>query len=142
MRQLERLCLIGSLTVAMALGASAAGFAQLGGATTGVSGRGEYDYTCAQCHGPGGRGDGVMVHYLKYKPTDLTALARNNHGVFPEKQIRAIIDGTKVVGAHGESGAREMPVWGREFLKQGSSPEQAQARISALVGYIKSIQEK
>jgi len=80
-----------------------------------------------------------MAHYLKYKPTDLTALARNNHGVFPEKQITAIIDGTKVVGAHG---AREMPVWGREFLNQGSSPEQAQARISALVGYLRSIQEK
>ena len=139
MRQLERFCLIGSLTVAMALAASTAGFAQAGGATTGVSGRGEYDYTCVQCHGPAGRGDGVMAHYLKYKPTDLTALARNNHGVFPEKQIKAIIDGTKVVGAHG---AREMPVWGREFLNQGSNPEQAQARISALVGYLKSIQEK
>ena len=139
MRQLERFCLIGSLTVAMALAASTAGFAQAGGATTGVSGRGEYDYTCVQCHGPAGRCDGVMAPYLKSTPTDLTELARKKHGVFPEKQIKAIIDGTKEVGPHG---TREMPVWGRQFLNQGSSPEQAQARISALVGYLRSIQEK
>ena len=80
-----------------------------------------------------------MAHYLKYKPTDLTELARNNHGVFPEKQVKAIIDATKVVGSHG---AREMPVWGREFVSEGSSPEQAQARMKALVDYLKSIQEK
>ncbi len=139
MRQLERLRLIGSLTLAIALAAPAAGFALLGSATTGVSGRGEYDYTCVQCHGPAARGDGVMARYLKHKPADLTALARNNHGIFPEKRVRAIIDGTKVAGSHG---AREMPVWGREFLKEGSSPEQAQERISALVGYLESIQEK
>ena len=66
--------------------------------------------------GTDGHGDGVMAHYLKYKPTDLTALARNNHGVFPEKQVKAIIDGTKVVGPHG---GREMPVWGREFVSEG-----------------------
>lgn len=139
MRQLERLCLIGSLTLAMALAESTAGFAQFGSATGSVSGRGEYDYTCIQCHGPAGRGDGVMAGDLKHKPTDLTALARNNHGVFPEKQVKAIIYGTKVVSSHGP---REMPVWGREFLSQGSNPEQAQARISALVDYLKSIQEK
>jgi len=139
MHQLEQLCLVGSLTLAIALAAASAGFAQVGGATTAVSGRGEYDYTCVQCHGTDGHGDGVMAHYLKYKPTDLTALARNNHGVFPEKQVKAIIDGTKVVGSHG---AREMPVWGREFVSEGSSPEQAQARMKALVDYLKSIQEK
>jgi mono/diheme cytochrome c family protein len=139
MRQFKRLCLVVSLMVAITLVASASGFAQLGGATTGVSGRGEYDYTCAQCHGPAGRGDGVMAPYLKQKPTDLTGLARSNHGAFPEKRIKSIIDGTKVSGSHG---SREMPVWGREFLNQGSNPEQAQVRISALVGYLKSIQEK
>ena len=72
MHQLEQLCLVGSLTLAaIALAAASAGFAQVGGATTAVSGRGEYDYTCVQCHGNGMDGHGVMAHYLKYtRPPD------------------------------------------------------------------------
>ena len=80
-----------------------------------------------------------MRIFLKDSPSDLTALARNNHGVFPEKHIKAVIDGTKEVGPHG---TRDMPVWGREFQNEGSSPQQAQARIRALVDYLRSIQEK
>ena len=72
------------------------------------------------------------------KPTDLTLLAHYNHGVFPAGKVTAVVDGTKDVGPHG---AREMPIWGREFTSLGSSPEQAKARIKALVDYIKSKQE-
>jgi mono/diheme cytochrome c family protein len=140
MCQLEQLCLIASLTLAMAVTTGSAGFVQnAAGGTSSVSGRDQYLNSCAACHGSRGRGNGAVRIFLKDSPSDLTALARNNHGVFPEKQIKAIIDGTKEVGPHG---TREMPVWGREFLNQGSSPEQAQARISALVGYLRSIQEK
>ncbi len=140
MCQLEQLCLIASLTLAMAVTTGSVGFVQnAAGGTSSVSGRDQYLSSCAACHGSRGRGNGAVRIFLKDRPSDLTALARNNHGVFPEKQIKAIIDGTKEVGPHG---TREMPVWGREFLNQGSNPEQAQARISALVGYLRSIQEK
>jgi mono/diheme cytochrome c family protein len=140
MRRLEQLCLLASLTLAIAFAATNAGFAQeAGGGTGAVSGRDEYVSSCGACHGPVGKGDGQVAGFLKYKPADLTALARKNKGVFPEKRLEAFIDGTKMIGPHG---AREMPVWGREFLKEGSSPEQAKARITALVDYLKSIQEK
>ncbi len=140
MHRLEQLCLVAGLTLAMALPAARAAFAQAGeGGGAAVSGRDEYVNSCAACHGPDGRGDGVVAGFLKNKPTDLTALARNNRGEFPEKKLEAFIDGTETIGPHG---AREMPVWGREFLKEGSSPEQVQARISALLDYLKSIQTK
>ena len=140
MCQLEQLCLIASLTLAMAVTTGSVGFVQnAAGGTSSVSGRDQYLSSCAACHGSRGRGNGAVRIFLKDSPSDLTALARNNHGVFPEKHIKAIIDGTKEVGPHG---TREMPVWGREFLNQGNSPEQAQARISALVDYLRSIQEK
>ncbi len=140
MRRLEQFCLVASLAFAMVLSAARASFAQgAGGATAAVPGRDEYVNSCAACHGPEGRGDGVVAGFLKNKPTDLTALARENRGIFPEKKLKAFIDGTKMIGPHG---AREMPVWGHEFRKEGSSPEQAQARIDALVEYLRSIQQK
>lgn len=140
MRDLEQYFLVAGLTLAMTLATAGAGFAQNAGAgTTAVSGRDEYVYSCANCHGPEGRGDGYIAGFLKRKPADLTALARKNHGAFPEERVQNFIDGTKTTGPHG---AREMPVWGREFLKEGSSPEQAKARIKALLDYLKSIQEK
>lgn len=140
MRQLEQLCLIASLTLAMAVTTGSTGFVQnAAGGTSLVSGRDEYLNSCSACHGSKGRGNGAVGLFLKDRPSNLTTLAMKNHGVFPEEQIKAIIDGTKEVGPHG---TREMPVWGRQFLSQGSSPEEARARISALVGYLRSIQEK
>ena len=127
MRPLEQLCLIASLTLAMAVTTGSAGFVQNAAGGILVSGRDEYLNSCA------------VGLFLKDRPSDLTTVAMRNHGVFPEDQIKAIIDGTKEVGPYG---TREMPVWGRQFLSQGSSPEQAQARISALVIYLRSIQEK
>lgn len=143
MRHVEQLSLIWSFTLAVMLALPAAGFAQAaGGETSAVSGKDEYQQFCSPCHGMDGRGERArfsIASKLWNKPTDLTLLAHYNHGVFPEKEVKAVVDGTKAVGPHG---AREMPIWGREFSSLGSSPEQAQARINAIADYIKSIQEK
>jgi len=129
----QRLSLIWSATLAAILALPAAGFTQA------LTGREVFLDSCAPCHGRTAHGDGPIAAFLKNKPTDLTLLAHYNHGVFPEAKVSAMINGTNVTGPHG---AREMPVWGREFVSEGSSPEKAQARIKALIDFLKAIQEK
>ena len=46
-------------------------------------GKAEYRSSCAPCHGIDAKGDGSVADSLKTRPTDLTALAKNNNGVFP-----------------------------------------------------------
>jgi hypothetical protein len=84
---------------------------------------------------------------LKKKPANLTLLSKNNGGVFPEKEVRDFIDGTKTAAGHG---TREMPIWGYAFMyrqsaKSGSgapplTETQVNAKIQMLVDYIKGIQ--
>jgi mono/diheme cytochrome c family protein len=111
-------------------------------------GRIEYMLSCAQCHGTGARGDGVIAGYLTTPPPDLTTLARRNGGVFPADDIYAIIEGGKRTGPHG---SREMPAWGIRYAVEAAeaygftyTPEEQAAyiheRIRALVGYIASLQ--
>jgi mono/diheme cytochrome c family protein len=57
------------------------------------NGRTEFMSKCAECHGADGKGAGPMTGKLKRKPADLTALARNNKGVFSAAAIAAIVDG-------------------------------------------------
>ncbi len=105
---------------------------------------------CAQCHGMDGTGDGPVAPALKKKPANLTLLAKNNGGVFPEKEVRDFIDGTKTSAAHG---SRAMPIWGDAFRMRSASEgagktmgsvgltqAQVNAKIEGLVNYVKSIQ--
>jgi mono/diheme cytochrome c family protein len=63
---------------------------------------------CAACHGPAAEGNGPMAEVLEVKPTDLTALAAANGGVFPmERAVRAI-DGRSKLLSHGGA----MPLFG------------------------------
>ncbi len=92
----------------------------------------------------GQRGWSPVAAALTKKPADLTVLAKNNAGTFPEEKVTSYINGNEMVAAHG---TREMPVWGMEFSKgviggPGKSVGQVNARIQMLVDYIKSIQEK
>jgi len=110
-----------------------------------ITGSHEFRISCASCHGVDGKGNGEMASILTLKPTDLTALAKNNNGVFPETRVYQLIDGRQAFDGHGD---RAMPVWGIRYLLEhavrygGDSNEQVvQARISRLVGYIQSIQE-
>jgi mono/diheme cytochrome c family protein len=97
---------------------------------------------CGSCHGPNGKGDGILSGTLKQKPADLTLIAQKNGGKFPTAEIVSFIDGTKPVAAHGD---REMPVWG-EVMKEespGALGQEAvvQAKITSIVNYLKSIQQ-
>ena len=111
-----------------------------------LSGKDEYVFHCASCHGLDGRGDGPAAAVFKIKPANLTLLSRRNGGVFPAKRVFATIDGTAIVAAHG---SRDMPVWGEIFERQGSNTynraataREVRERIQRLVHYLESIQRK
>jgi mono/diheme cytochrome c family protein len=99
---------------------------------------------CGACHGKGGKGDGPVAAVLKTPVPDLTLLAANNEGIFPEEQIEDSIVGKSKVTSHGTI---DMPVWGSAF--EGVRPDWkpfhreawARQRIHNLVEYISTIQE-
>ena len=93
---------------------------------------------CAPCHGPAGRGDGVMAGQLRNVPPNLATLARRNGGVFPVERTRQIIEGSGPA-AHG---TRDMPVWGPLLERMALGGSGAQDRINALVRHLQDIQER
>ena len=103
----------------------------------------EYGASCASCHGPAGKGDGVLVRHLVSKPTDLTTLTRRNGGVFPSQRVWETIDGRGSVEicAHG---SREMPIWGLIYRSEDTQPQDLHARnrIASLLDYLARIQQK
>ena len=114
-------------------------------------GEAEYLDSCAICHGALGKGDGPLASYLKNSVPALTGLAKANGGVFPVSNLYAIIDGTKVTGAHG---TRKMPAWGRTYSLQAERDLRrfslgyedrrqtyVRSRILALIEFLASIQE-
>lgn len=110
-----------------------------------VIGADEYQRSCMNCHGVGGRGDGPMAQSLTVKPADLTQITKNNDGLFPIIWLYQVIDGTTLLPTHGE---RAMPVWGERYLEEdggkygGLEGEQAvRLRILELIFYIQSIQQ-
>jgi Cytochrome C oxidase, cbb3-type, subunit III len=101
-------------------------------------GKMEYQSSCAACHGADAKGGGPVSKDLKTRPADLTALAKNNNGVFPYERVYQVIDGRNTtITSHG---TREMPVWGYRF-----GPPQAfrfKQRIIAVIDYLKTLQQK
>lgn len=111
-------------------------------------GKREYESNCANCHGVKGKGDGMYKPYLNKSPTDLSALAKANHGVFPYQHVYESIDGRKAIAAHGSG---DMPIWGADYLAKSAGdymdvpfdPEiYVRTRITALVDYIHRLQAK
>lgn len=98
--------------------------------------RRDYETACVSCHGSTGKGDGPLSGKMKTRPPDLTALSRNNQGVFPAQRVARAIDGREEIKAHGK---RDMPVWGNSFRMRDVGPSPA-ARIEALTDYIRSMQ--
>jgi len=130
---------------------SAARAQEMGPGGSIISGAGQYRTHCAQCHGTDGKGDGPVAAALTVKPADLTVLAKNNGGVFPEEQVVNAINGTSQVAAHGTKGAgtTPMPVWGLAFRSSTESgtgadftPEEVNKKIKLIVDYIKTLQVK
>ena len=113
-------------------------------------GKQEYMFSCADCHGVDGKGNGPVAEYMKPKVPDLTVLAKHSGDVFPFARVYDVIDGRQVVEAHGP---RDMLIWGNEFSREGENrsggyamPQElnsyARGKIIALIGYIYSLQTK
>ena len=102
-----------------------------------TSGPALYRTYCAACHGKAGRGDGPLASQLATRPSDLTTLAHRNGGSFPFETIYRVIDGRKVVKAHGA-----MPAWGEAFDEAGRGADRTKARerLTLLTQYVASIQ--
>jgi mono/diheme cytochrome c family protein len=99
-----------------------------------------YRQYCSVCHGPHGAGDGPVADALRVKPTDLTQLAHNRSGKFPELRVMNFIRGEERAVAHG---TQQMPIWGRVFLDDsGGRPEIVQMRIYAVMKYVEELQAK
>jgi mono/diheme cytochrome c family protein len=110
---------------------------------SGYSGAKLYNRFCASCHGDKGQGDGIVAASFSIMVPDLTRIAKRQGGVFPEEQIRRIIDGRKSLPPHG---SREMPVWGYEFYAQNEAKPDAQMRtdemVRRLADYVRSLQKE
>ena len=106
----------------------------MGADYTDYSGRELYARFCAACHGAHAHGDGPVSKYLNVEVPDLRFLARRNHGVFPDEQVRRIVDGRTIIGAHG---TRIMPVWGQEFMhSEGSAADGNETATGETIGRI------
>jgi mono/diheme cytochrome c family protein len=104
-----------------------------------VAGGHTFKTYCASCHGKEAKGDGPLADSLRFRPPDLTLLAKRNGGSYPAETIYRTIEGRKPVKGHGGS---EMPVWGDAFknVESGFSEEKVKEKIDGLVEFLKSIQ--
>lgn len=102
-----------------------------------VSGAATYNAYCSVCHGPSAKGDGPAAKALTTAPSDLTQIAKQNNGKFPDLRIKAMIEGDDAPMAHG---TRDMPMWGPLFKRtEGNASE---LRVKNLIDYLESIQGK
>lgn len=100
-----------------------------------------YEQYCMVCHGLRGQGDGELAEELRVAPADLTTIAKRRGGVFPEVELREVIDGRRRVRAHG---AANMPLWGDVFSSQRAGAQneiEIRDKVTSLVTYLKSIQK-
>jgi mono/diheme cytochrome c family protein len=97
-----------------------------------------YRHYCASCHGRDGTGGGPAASSLKSVPPDLTRLSGRRGGLFPRREVEAIIRG-RSISAHG---SEEMPVWGPIFKALDPSDARVTARIESLALHLESIQRR
>ena len=108
--------------------------------TSPISGKQMYTNYCAPCHGVDGKGQGPASSALKAPPTDLTVLAKNNNGKYPDAHIVTVLRFGSELPAHGSA---HMPVWGPILGNMNRSNDMdKQLRISNLSRYLESIQER
>jgi mono/diheme cytochrome c family protein len=98
-----------------------------------------YDRYCVTCHGTSAKGDGPLAAQLRKPPANLTLLAQRNGGVFSAEMVARIIDGRKPLAGHGGG---DMPVWGDAFGRTSDGPDTTPQKITALVAYLQSLQQK
>jgi mono/diheme cytochrome c family protein len=105
-----------------------------------TSGKMMYTSYCAPCHGADGRGNGPVASSLRIPPTDLTGLAKANHGKYPETHIVSVLRFGTELRSHGSA---DMPVWGTVFGKMGKvNPQERDLRTANLSRYLETLQAK
>ena len=134
--------------IASAIGAAPALLAQDPGSVTSVetvvsdmSGPALYKSYCSSCHGVAAKGDGLLAEHLRYRPADLTLIAKRNRGTFDRDRVYRTIDGRDPVKGHGGT---DMPVWGDAFKRSGdgNDEETVKRRIQSLVDFLGTLQVK
>ena len=107
----------------------------------------DFLHYCARCHGNEGKGDGTDANEVAgYHALDFTRISKNHNGEFPRQYVYDIVDGGKRVPEH-QDWNNPMPLWGMVFQLKGQeysaeSEANVKRRVSALVDYIESLQEK
>jgi hypothetical protein len=81
------------------------------------------------------------VSPLHLPAPDLTALTRQNGGVFPRERIRESITVGPAAARRGGHGTADMPVWGAVFLGLDKNDTMTAIRIENVVNYLASLQE-
>lgn len=106
-----------------------------------VSGAYAFRTYCASCHGVDGKGEGPLTDSLRFRPPDLTLIAKRNGGEYPADKVTRIVDGRNPVKGHG---GPDMPIWGDAFrnAETGFDQEAARAKIRSVVEHLKTIQAK
>jgi len=102
-----------------------------------VSGSKLFHSYCAACHGQDGKGDGPAAPAFKKPPADLTALAKDNGGVFPADHVLQVLTSNSSDATHG---SKDMPVWGPIFRRMGSDQSLGYLRSKNVMEYLRTIQ--
>ncbi len=108
------------------------------------SGQQDFLRDCAECHGTDGKGAQAEKRAAPgYISVDLTQISKHHGGEFPRQQVYDAIDGSRRIAAHFRG---DMPRWGQRYnidaKNQPDAQQRVQQRISALVAFLQSIQEK
>lgn len=141
MARLTWLGIVGILAWSALPARSAESASQTGELVVGRSGDSLFKTYCTSCHGPSAKGDGPLADHLRFRPPDLTLLAKRNGGKFAADKVERIIDGRAPLKGHGGT---DMPIWGDAFKgsSEGYSEAAVKARIKALVEFLEGLQVK
>jgi mono/diheme cytochrome c family protein len=105
-----------------------------------IEGKDTFATYCAACHGADAKGHGPAAPALAKPVPDLTLLASRNGGKFDALVTEATITGQRRMPvAHGTV---DMPMWGPIFRGTESDPSRTSLRLTNLVKYLESIQQK
>lgn len=108
--------------------------------TSPTNGKQMFNSYCAPCHGADARGNGPAARALKTQPVDLTVLARNNHGKYPDTHVLSVMQFGAEIPAHG---SQEMPIWGPILGRMNvANGQEKDLRLVNLNRYLQSLQAK